>query len=207
MSEAMFTGKVSGLEGILAQIEGEARAAAQQTLAAAKARADEECAAIAAAADEECAAIAAKGRQQAQDAVRRAESAVQLQRRRGLLAAKQALIAETLQAALQKLQALPDDEYFAALRTLAVRYAQPGQGTLYFGSRDLARMPQGYEAALNAALGEGKSVCISPESRPIANGFVLAYGGIEENCSLSALFAADRDAMQDLAGSILFSAE
>ena len=40
MSEAMFTGKVSGLEGILAQIEGEARAAAQQTLAAAKARAD-----------------------------------------------------------------------------------------------------------------------------------------------------------------------
>ena len=68
-------------------------------------------------------------------------------------------------------------------------------------------MPQGYEAALNAALGEGKSVCISPESRPIANGFVLAYGGIEENCSLSALFAADRDAMQDLAGSILFSAE
>ena len=52
MSEAMFTGKVSGLEGILAQIEGEARAAAQQTLAAAKARADEECAAIAAAADE-----------------------------------------------------------------------------------------------------------------------------------------------------------
>ena len=108
MSEAMFTGKVSGLEGILAQIEGEARAAAQQTLAAAKARADEECAAIAAAADEECAAIAAKGRQQAQDAVRRAESAAQLQRRRGLLAAKQALIAETLQAALQKLQALPE---------------------------------------------------------------------------------------------------
>ena len=187
MSEAMFTGKVSGLEGILAQIEGEARAAAQQTLAAAKARADEE--------------------QQAQDAVRRAESAAQLQRRRGLLAAKQALIAETLQAALQKLQALPDDEYFAALRTLAVRYAQPGQGTLYFSSRDLARVPQGYEAVLNAALGEGKSVCISPESRPIANGFVLAYGGIEENCSLSALFAADRDAMQDLAGSILFSAE
>ena len=102
---------------------------------------------------------------------------------------------------------MPDEEFFAALRTLAVRYAQPGQGTLYFGSRDLARVPQGYEAALNAALGEGKSVCISPESRPIANGFVLAYGGIEENCSLSALFAADRDAMQDLAGSILFSAE
>ena len=200
MSEAMFTGKVSGLEGILAQIEGEARAAAQQTLAAAKARADEECAAIAAAAG-------AEGRQQAQDALRRAESAAQLQRRRGLLAAKQALIAETLQAALQKLQALPDEEYFAALRTLAVRYAQPGQGTLYFGSRDLARVPQGYEAVLNAALDEGKSVCISPESRPIANGFVLAYGGIEENCSLSALFAADRDAMQDLAGSILFSAE
>ena len=198
---------MTGLEKILAQIQSEAEATAQETLRQAQAKADEECAAIAAKAKEECAAIAAKAQQQAESALHRAESGAQLQRRRGLLAAKQAMIAETLQAALQKLESLPEGEYFATLTTLAVRYAQPGQGTMYFGERDLARLPKDYEETLNAALGSGKSIQISPESRPVTSGFVLAYGGVEENCCLQALFAADRDAMQDLAQHILFPAE
>lgn len=198
---------MTGLEKILAQIQGEAQAAAEETLRAAQAKADEECAVIAAKAKEECGQIEARARQQCTDALRRAESAAELQRRRGVLAAKQQMIAETIQAALQKMQSLPAEEYFSALQTLAVRYAQAGEGVMYFGAADLARLPRDYESTLNAALGGGRSLKISPESRPIASGFVLAYGGIEENCSLEALFAADREGMQDLAQSVLFAAE
>lgn len=198
---------MTGLEKILAQIRGEAQAAAEEKLRAAQAKAEEECAAIAARAEEECGQIEARSRQQCAAALQRAESAAQLQRRRRLLETKQQIIAETMQAALQKMQQLPDAEYFAALQTLAVRYAQPGEGVMYFGEKDRARLPENYEKTLNEALGGRRSVQISPESRPIADGFVLAYGGIEENCSLQALFAADREAMQDLAQSVLFAAE
>lgn len=198
---------MTGLEKILAQIQGEAQAAAEAKLRAAQAKAEEECAAIAARADEECRQIEAKSRQQCTAALQRAASAAQLQQRRKVLETKQQIIAEAMQAALQKMRQMPTEEYFAALRTLAVRYAQPGEGVMYFGEKDLARLPEGYEKTLNEALGSQRSVKISREKRPIADGFVLAYGGIEENCSLQALFAADREAMQDLAQSILFAAE
>ena len=36
-------------------------------------------------------------------------------------------------------------------------------------------------------------------------GFVLAYGGIEENCSIDALFEERADALSDAVRKILFS--
>ena len=38
----------------------------------------------------------------------------------------------------------------------------------------------------------GGSLKISKEGRNIENGFILAYGGIEENCTLRAMFDAKK---------------
>ena len=39
----------------------------------------------------------------------------------------------------------------------------------------------------------------------IDGGFILKYGGIEQNLSVDAIFEEKKDQMQDLAGKILFS--
>lgn len=51
---------------------------------------------------------------------------------------------------------------------------------------------------------EGGSLKVSSETRDIRGGCVLLYDGVEENCSIEALFSAGKDEMTDLARSILF---
>ena len=46
---------------------------------------------------------------------------------------------------------------------------------------------------------------MSGESKNITNGFVLVYGGIEENCTIDALFDARRDELSDIVQRLLFS--
>lgn len=38
----------------------------------------------------------------------------------------------------------------------------------------------------------------------IDNGFILAYGGIEENCTIRAMFDAKRDELSDIVHRLLF---
>ena len=46
---------------------------------------------------------------------------------------------------------------------------------------------------------------VSAGSRDIDAGFVLTYGGIEENCSFDAIFDSARETLQDKAQELLFS--
>ena len=46
---------------------------------------------------------------------------------------------------------------------------------------------------------------ISGETRNIDGGFILIYGGIEENCSIDAMFAEKRDELLDQVRKILFA--
>ena len=57
---------------------------------------------------------------------------------------------------------------------------------------------EGFAAVVNGIASEkGGSLRVSEEAAPIENGFLLKYGGIEENCSLKALFTSMRDRLQD----------
>ena len=49
------------------------------------------------------------------------------------------------------------------------------------------------------------SLKVSKEGKNIENGFVLVYGGIEENCTLRAMFDAKRDELSDKVHRMLFS--
>lgn len=52
---------------------------------------------------------------------------------------------------------------------------------------------------------KGAALKISRQTRKIDGGFVLVYGGIEENCSFEALFDAKHDELQDKVHGIVFS--
>ena len=38
---------------------------------------------------------------------------------------------------------------------------------------------------------------MAKQPRPIDGGFILVYGGVEENCSIEALFYAEQERLQD----------
>ena len=84
-----------------------------------------------------------------------------------------------------ELKGLETGAYFDMILKLAVKSAQPGEGELLLSKKDLERLPEGFEDRLNASLKDkGAVLHISGDTRDIDGGFVLTYGGIEENCSI-----------------------
>lgn len=92
------------------------------------------------------------------------------------------------------------------LGKLAEKYAQPGDGVMYLSAADLARVPAYFRGTL-ADIGakKGGSLTLSDESRDLNGGFVLAYGGIEENCTFEAMFEENKERLQDVVREKLFS--
>lgn len=196
---------MTGLENILAKIDEDARTQAAAILDEARQQAAQIEQQAQQQAKQQAADIAAKGKKDAADTLDRARSAAQLWERKAELAAKQRLIRETIDAAAQQLHALPDEQYFSLLQDLAVAHALPQEGTLYLSPADRQRVPALFEEGLNAALTDpAAKLTLAEDTRDIDGGVVLAYGGIEENCSFTALFDDKADALQDMVQALLF---
>ena len=190
---------MAGIDRITAEIRREAEERAETVLSEARAKAAEAKANAEAEAEALIRASSGKAESEAADIRSRASSQADLQRRQALLAARQDVIGEVIQKAYDELDRLPDDQYFAMLASLLEKNVQPLAGELCLCARDRARMPEGFaKQAAEIAERKGGSLTVAPDDAPVDNGFVLRYGGIEENCSLAAIFASSREKMQDL---------
>ena len=196
---------MTGLENILAKIDEDARTQAAAILDEARQQAEQIATQAQQQAKQQAADIVAKGEKDAADTLERARSAAQLWERKAELTAKQRLIRETIDAAAKQLRELPDEQYFSLLQDLAVAHALPQEGTLYLSPADRQRVPALFEEGLNAALGDpAAKLTLAEDTRDIDGGVVLVYGGIEENCSFTALFDDKADALQDTVQALLF---
>lgn len=197
---------MTGLEKMKSQILDEAKAAAESKTAEAKAKASEMISQAEAEAEKIKEGIAQKSELQVSNYKDRVVSSMDLQRRTKILAAKQEVIADVLNKAYESLANMKEDEYFAMLLKMLDKYVLPEDGEIFFSSADLGRMSAGFEAEITKAAKEkGGSLVISKEGRKIENGFVLAYGGIEENCTLQAMFDEKKDELSDKVHHILFA--
>ena len=125
--------------------------------------------------------------------------------KRRVLSRKIGLIDETIEAALDRLDKLPESEYFAVIECLAVKRLRKGNGVLALSRRDLDRIPSGFMAKLKAEAARlGGSVELAGEPADIGNGFILTYGLISENCSFRAVVEAEREGVRDTAARELF---
>lgn len=197
---------MSGLDQMIQRIEEQASAQASEILRQAKQEADK----IAAEAEtERKEAVSRIAQQAARDAAaykERLAASLDQQRRTALLTAKQALIADALEKSYEALLALPDGRYFGFLEKAFSRYVQKGSGEILFSEKDRARMPAGYLEKLQAIAKEhGGSLTISDARRPMDGGFILIYGGVEENCTIRSLFDTRREALQDQIHRALFA--
>ena len=197
---------MTGLEKITDQIQEEAKASAARRLEAAQKEAD----AVIAEAKDVCAAMetetAEKIAAMKVNYEGRIKSSAEQQRRTALLRAKQEIIAEVIEEARLTLKKKDAQSYFQKKKKILKTYALAENGEIYFSAADLARMPADFEKKIKTAAKEkGGSLVLKKEPKAIADGFVLVYGGVEENCTLKALFDAKKDELQDKVNAILFS--
>ena len=197
---------MTGLEKIIEKIGLDAQNAGAEV----QARADEHCAEILSNAQAECSRIDAQAETDAAalraDILARGESGAQMQRKNRILTAKQDIIRGVIESAKNKLLGLDSIDYFVLLGKLAEKYAQPGDGIMYLSQTDLARVPAYFRGALAEIGGKkGGSLTLSDEPRELNGGFVLAYGGIEENCTFEAMFEENKERLQDVVREKLFS--
>lgn len=195
---------MSGLDTMIQTIRDEAMAEAQAVLDQARSSAARLLEEARAETDGECEKLIEEGRRKAAEIPQRAEAAAVMERRNALLEKKQALLDQTVRAAQEAVLQLPEAEYFDFLIRLAQASAEPGHGVMILSRRDLARCPSDFHVALNRALPDGAALDISSNARPIEGGFILQYGDIEQNCSLSAIFDENREKILDAAHEALF---
>lgn len=140
------------------------------------------------------------------DSKSRAQSAAALTKRQLLLQEKQNLIGEVLEKAKETFLALPEVEYFDTLLALLKKNALSEQGEILLNERDRKRLPADFEKkAEEAAKAKGGSLRISEKTREIDGGLILVYEGIEQNCSVDALFETNIEMLQDKIQNILFA--
>ena len=94
----------------------------------------------------------ARGRRAAEERLERLKSAAQLERRKLELAAKQEVLSEAFEQALEKLCALPEEEYIQLLTGMVLQAVSTGREQLVFSPRDRSRIGKQVVVAANEAL-------------------------------------------------------
>ncbi len=172
------------------------------------------------AANQKAAAIRSEGEQKAQkayseqlekgqtDAKRdfvNACASVDSDMKRKVLDSKVKLIDSAIEATLERLAKLPEDEYFAMLKRLAEQKLRRGSGVISLSANDLKRLPADFETDIRSSAEKlGGTLEISKKPADISDGFILSYGLISENCSFRAIIESERDEVRDTAAAKLF---
>ena len=172
------------------------------------------------AANQKAAAIRSEGEQKAQkayseqlekgqtDAKRdfvNACASVDSDMKRKVLDSKVKLIDSAIEATLERLAKLPEDEYFAMLKRLAEQKLRMGSGLISLSANDLKRLPADFETDIRSSAEKlGGTLEISKKPADISDGFILSYGLISENCSFRAIIESERDEVRDTAAAKLF---
>lgn len=195
---------MTGLDKILENIASDARQQADEIIAAAKLETKRIIDESATEAGAECAGIVEATRQEAELLGKIAKSGAELNGRKLMLKTRRGLIDEIMAEAVAKLKKLPADEYFAVLARLAAKYAEKGEGEMILSAADKARIPAGFIDSVNSALSGGR-LAIAEDTAETDGGFILRYGGIEENCTFDAIAEQERERLSDELDALLFS--
>ena len=196
---------MTGLDKMKSQILDEAKTAAESKIAEARAQADEMIRLAEEEAKKQTEGILKKAETDVANYNERTASSTDLQKRTQILAAKQEVIAEVLDKAYEKVKTMGTEEYFSMLLKMVEKYALPQDGEICFSAADLGRLPEGFEAEVSkAAAAAGGSLKLSREGKNIENGFILIYGGIEDNCTIAAMFDAKKDELSDIVHRLVF---
>lgn len=198
--------KLAGLENITKAILAEAESSCAKTKAEFQQKADEMLEAAGKENDEMLANAKKMTDKNYENAILKAESGAQLKKRQAILKAKQAAIESLIEKAYKSVLDMEDDKYFEMLQKMIDKYMEDGKdGSISFSEKDLKRMPSGFEEIIaQSASKKSSRMILKKEPACIDGGFLLEYGGIEENCSIRAILNAKKEVIADKVNHLLF---
>ena len=176
---------MNGIEKITQRIASEAQAEIDRILGDARDEADRIAESYRAQADGEAAELNARNEKNAAEREERLVSAAQMEARKVLLAAKQEMVEKAYIQALDKLCAMPEEQYVAVLAGLLVKASSNGKEEAVFSKEDRERV--GMAAVAKANELSGKQLRLSEETQPIRGGFILKDKNVEVNCTFETL--------------------
>lgn len=158
------------------------------------------------AAEQESLELLARGRRAAEERRERLSSSAAVECRKLELAAKQELLGEAFDAAVEQLCSLPREDYLALIAALAAEAAE-GNEKMLLNRHDAEEL--GAEAILMAntalcAAGKPGKLTLDSETRPIPGGFILSCGDVELNCAFDTLVRLQREKLEKEVAAILF---
>ena len=176
---------MNGIETIIQRLNTDAEAATDALLDKARQDAAAITACCQAQADKETVDLAARNQRAAAEREERLVSAAQMEARKTILAAKQAVMEEVYAKALEKLRSLPQDRTVEVLASLLNEAAPQGKGEVLFSAQDRETVGRAAVDAANAQ--NGGQLTLSGETANIPGGFILRNGSIEVNCAYDTL--------------------
>ena len=176
---------MNGIEKITQRIASDAQAEVDRILGDARDEAARITANYRAQADAEAQELADKNERAAAEQEERLISAAQMKASRLQLAAKQEMVEKAYIQALDKLCAMPKEQYVDVLAKLLVEASSNGKEEAVFSKED--REQVGKAAVEKANQISGKQLRLSEESLPIRGGFILKDKNVEVNCTFETL--------------------
>ena len=143
---------MEGIEKITAKIAQDARTEVERVERETQTQIEELRTQTNAQIEKETQDILAKGRQAAAERLERLQSAAKMERRKLELGAKQEVLGEAFDQALERLCQLPEEEYVALLTRLAVEASTTGREQLIFSAKDRSRVGKQVVVAANETL-------------------------------------------------------
>ena len=167
---------------------------------------DEKCAQIMAQAKLDADKISAEIADKAQSKVKQMQAASKsrcdLETRNAFLKRRREEIDKTYSEILNKMENLPDEDYFELIYTFAKKLSGMS-GVVLLNKKDMNRLPKNFLARLEEC---GVKAELSKAPCDIESGFILKCGDIEENMDFSAILSEKRDAIEDFINQELFKA-
>lgn len=167
---------------------------------------DEKCAQIMAQAKLDADKISAEIAEKAQSKVKQMQAASKsrcdLETRNAFLKRRREEIDRTYSEILNKMENLPDEDYFELIYTFAKKLSGMS-GVVLLNKKDMNRLPKDFLAKLEKC---GVKAELSNTPCDIESGFILKCGDIEENMDFSAILSEKRDIIEDFINQELFKA-
>ena len=197
---------MNGLEKLVDRISGEADAQIKTILDEARAQAEQIRSESEKKLNAERERIEKKAQSEVETIESRAKASAELKTKQILLTGKQELLNDTIALAKEKLAGLSDQEYTDFIVKLFDKHIPKEDAVLRLNAADLKRISKDVlDSFVKKAKEAGADLKISEEAAEIKNGFVLDFGGIEENCTFDALIDQNIEELQDKVKSLLFA--
>ena len=190
---------MNGLIQILAKIEEDNLLEVNKIKEDGKKQAEKIIADAVNSANAEAEIIAANADKKTSQMLENAKSGCDVLLKRAEVAAKSEVVAECIKSAAVQLKAMDDHKYFDAVKKLILKYYHRNeQGELLMNSKDIKRMPKSFLKDINKHLkNQNAELTLAKNPADIDSGFVICYGGVEENCTFDSLIEEKKDEIKD----------